>query len=210
MSWYYAAAGQQVGPVEEVQLQQLYTAGTLRADSLVWRAGMDGWKPYSQVFLGAPPVSAYGGFWIRVVARLIDGIIVGIASSLVQVPMFFMMGGAGMMLNPDFDPSRNPAFPAAMMGTIGMIWMLSFAIDAAYYTYLTGTRGATFGKMAVGLRVVRADGQPVSMGLAAGRWAANIVSGLTLGIGYIIAGFDSQKRALHDHICNTRVIRDSR
>jgi uncharacterized RDD family membrane protein YckC len=27
-----------------------------------------------------------------------------------------------------------------------------------------------------------------------------------MGIGYIIAGFDEQKRALHDRICETRVI----
>lgn len=208
MSWYYAAAGQQIGPVEEAKLQELFSAGTLTADSLVWRQGMDGWKPYGNVFLGAPSLVRYGGFWIRFVARLIDGLITGVAAGIVQGPMFLMMGGMGaMMADPDF--ARTPAFPAAMFGTFTMIWMIGLAVAAAYEIYFVASRGATPGKMALGLKVVRADGQPITLGLAAGRWAAGIVSSLTFCIGYIIAGFDQQKRSLHDHICGTRVIRVS-
>jgi uncharacterized RDD family membrane protein YckC len=70
--------------------------------------------------------------------------------------------------------------------------------------------GATPGKMALGMKVIRADGQPLSVGLSLGRWAASWVSCLTLFIGYIIAAFDAQKRTLHDHICDTRVVRAPR
>jgi uncharacterized RDD family membrane protein YckC len=61
--------------------------------------------------------------------------------------------------------------------------------------------------MALGLKVVRPDGGPITAGRAAGRYFAKMISGMILMIGYIIAGFDSQKRALHDMICDTRVIK---
>jgi uncharacterized RDD family membrane protein YckC len=61
--------------------------------------------------------------------------------------------------------------------------------------------------MALDLKVVRPDGGPISLGRAVGRYFAKIVSGIILAIGYIIAGFDDQKRALHDMMCDTRVIR---
>jgi uncharacterized RDD family membrane protein YckC len=64
--------------------------------------------------------------------------------------------------------------------------------------------------MAMGLKVVRADGSPVSIGLAFGRYFAKMLSGFILLIGYIMAAFDAQKRALHDMICDTRVIRAPR
>jgi uncharacterized RDD family membrane protein YckC len=61
--------------------------------------------------------------------------------------------------------------------------------------------------MALGLKVVRAGGAPVSLGRAFGRYFAKLLNNFTLMIGYIIAAFDSQKRGLHDMICDTRVLR---
>ena len=74
----------------------------------------------------------------------------------------------------------------------------------------TLTRGKTPGKMALDLKVVRPDGGPISLGRAVGRYFAKIVSGIILMIGYIMAGFDSEKRALHDMMCDTRVIKVSK
>jgi uncharacterized RDD family membrane protein YckC len=54
--------------------------------------------------------------------------------------------------------------------------------------------------------VTRADGGPISAGLAVGRFFAKILSSLTLCIGFLIAAFDREKRSLHDHICGTRVV----
>jgi uncharacterized RDD family membrane protein YckC len=61
--------------------------------------------------------------------------------------------------------------------------------------------------MACGLRVVMPDGASISYGRAMGRTLAEFVSGLVCYIGYIIVAFDKEKRALHDHIANTRVVR---
>jgi uncharacterized RDD family membrane protein YckC len=61
--------------------------------------------------------------------------------------------------------------------------------------------------MALGLKVVRSDGTKLSNGRIVGRYFAELVSLLVLWIGYIMAAFDDQKRALHDMICDTRVIK---
>jgi hypothetical protein len=51
------------------------------------------------------------------------------------------------------------------------------------------------------------DGSNLSYGRSAGRHFAKYISGLTLWIGYIMAGVDEEKRSLHDRICDTRVIK---
>ena len=102
--------------------------------------------------------------------------------------------------------SRNPADMMAHMAAVVVATLVSVLIAAGYEIYFVAGRGATLGKMALGLQIVRADGAPISMGLAAGRYFAQWLSGLILMIGYIMAGFDDQKRALHDRICETRVI----
>ena len=71
---------------------------------------------------------------------------------------------------------------------------------------MIGKYGATVGKMAMKIRVVTAEGQKVSYLRALGRYFAKLLSGMILMIGYLMAAFDDEKRALHDRICNTRVI----
>ena len=90
--------------------------------------------------------------------------------------------------------------------TVGL-GLLGLVIAASYETWMVGQYGATLGKMALGLRVVQADGSPVSFLRAFGRFFAKILSQMICFIGYIMAGFDEQKRGLHDRICETRVIR---
>ena len=63
--------------------------------------------------------------------------------------------------------------------------------------------------MALGLRIVRADGSSLTYGRATGRFFADYLSNLILFIGYIMAAFDDEKRTLHDRICDTRVVKVS-
>jgi uncharacterized RDD family membrane protein YckC len=81
------------------------------------------------------------------------------------------------------------------------------SVAVAYTTFFVGKYGATPGKMACGLQVVRPDGGRVTYLRAFGRYFAEWLSQITLLIGYIIAAFDDEKRSLHDLICDTRVIR---
>jgi uncharacterized RDD family membrane protein YckC len=129
----------------------------------------------------------YAGFWIRFGAKFIDGIILNIAGRLLGLIIGLAMKG------------NDSAIYVA--GAVG------FAINAAYVIYFTGKFGATPGKMACKLEVIRPEGEPMTFGRATGRYFAEILSSLTLGIGYIMAAFDEEKRALHDRVCDTRVVR---
>lgn len=137
----------------------------------------------------------YGGFWIRFVARIIDAVILGVALMVVNISIETMLGLGSRLGN-----------PARLLGLFGILYLINFALQCAYEVYFLSTRGATPGKMALGLKVVRTDGSLLTPGQAAGRFFAFLLDGFTLMIGFIIAGFDDQKRALHDRICNTRVI----
>lgn len=151
----------------------------------------------------------YGGFWIRFVARLIDGIIVGVVGTILSLPLMLLGIGSGVgisALSDRADPTAAFAALPAMMGFFGLSFVIRIVIAVAYEVWFLSHKGATPGKMALGLKVVRADGGPISAGLATGRYFAMFVSGIIFCIGYIMAGFDPEKRSLHDRLCETRVI----
>jgi uncharacterized RDD family membrane protein YckC len=140
---------------------------------------------------GIPVTAAdldYGGFWIRFVAKVIDGIVEGGISIAITLIIGLMTQFFGNKMS--------------------VFYLISYPIAIVYVTYFVGAYGATPGKMALGLKVVRPDGERVSYLRAFARYWAELLSGLILAIGYIIAAFDGQKRALHDHICDTRVVKD--
>ena len=103
------------------------------------------------------------------------------------------------------EPGREPS--GAFIAVTCVSYLLAFGFGIAYEVYFLGKSGATPGKKVCNIRVVMADGGPLSYGRATGRYFAQMLSGMTLGIGYIIAAFDAEKRSLHDHICSTRVVR---
>jgi len=147
---------------------------------------------FQRIREGIAPVGemVYGGFWIRFLAKFVDGILlqlVGLALRLL----------VGLFLSPTNDPT--PFFIVN--------WICSLLIGASYATFFVGKYGATPGKMACRLRIVRPDGAKVTYLRALGRHFAEILSSITLGVGYIMAAFDEEKRSLHDRVCDTRVIR---
>lgn len=261
MTWYYAEGGKQIGPLTDEQFQTLVQLGTIRGDNLVWRQGMTGWLPYSNVSAAAassaaapeslPPVATttvcaecrlpfppeqmirfgdafvcanckpvylqklregvmaapsqalrYGGFWIRVLAKMIDSIIVG-----VPVFLLFMVGGfyGGFGLATPQGP-MGPGAILAMLGLQMALQLVGIVISGLYTVYFLVKYAATPGKMVCGLKVVNANGAELTVGKAIGRFFAEILSGFTCYIGYLIAAFDDEKRTLHDHLCGTRVV----
>jgi len=138
----------------------------------------------------------YGGFWIRFGARLIDWIILGIVQASIALVLFGTFGA-------QFLPSVMRTMPLGLR--LGFQF-LSYAIAIVYETAFLRYRGATPGKMALGLKVVRSNGDSLGWGVSVGRYFMQIVSGIILLIGFIMAAFDDEKRALHDRVCDTRVI----
>jgi uncharacterized RDD family membrane protein YckC len=146
----------------------------------------------------------YGGFWIRLAAWLIDTVILGVVQTILNVTLFHPPMAAPPMITPGSDPM---AVLGPMMGMIGLSMLLGTAMQAVYFTLFWGAFGATPGMLALGLKVVRPSGAPISYVRALGRYFGTVLSGLILGIGYLMIAFDSEKRGLHDMICDTRVIR---
>jgi uncharacterized RDD family membrane protein YckC len=135
----------------------------------------------------------YAGFWIRFAAYFLDSIIVGIFNMVLGFIIGLVAaGGAG---------------PDALTGLEVVLNLIGIVIGVSYFTFFNGRFGATPGKMACGLKIVTADGQPITYLRAFARYWALMLSAFMLLIGFIIAAFDEQKRTLHDHICSTRVIR---
>jgi uncharacterized RDD family membrane protein YckC len=149
----------------------------------------------------AAPVR-YAGFWIRLVAALIDAIILFIAGSILQYAVLGARVGS-----PNFDPANPEAHLGETFAIFGIAWLIGMLSGATYEGVFVYKMGATPGKMALGLKVVRPGGGPVSLGRAIGRYFAKMLSAMILCIGYIMVGFDSEKRGMHDMICDTRVIK---
>ena len=183
------------------------------APSPAWQqpqpAAQPAWQPAVAGTAFGQPASIYGaqmggvhyaGFWIRFLARVIDAVILFI----IRLPFSLIFGLGGMV----GGFSGRPGVLAPMLGAMfGASFLLQLVISVAYEVYFVTTRGATPGKMALGLKIVQADGSPIPVNLAIGRFFASWASAIIFMIGYIMAGFDQQKRALHDRICDTRVIK---
>jgi uncharacterized RDD family membrane protein YckC len=150
-----------------------------------------------------PKEFKYGGFWVRFCAKFIDGIILAIGGGLIGAIVALLVFGS-----PSFSggAQRVAGFQKTMVfQSINLPLRMGFAL--AYAWFFISRFEATPGKMALGLKLVRSDGSRLSTGRIIGRYFAELISSITLLIGYIMAGFDSEKRALHDRICDTRVIK---
>jgi uncharacterized RDD family membrane protein YckC len=130
---------------------------------------------------------AFAGFWIRVGAKIIDGIILMVVGYVFGFLANFII--------------RHAIAGALVQNTISIVLSISYTV------YFLGKYSATPGKMACGLKIVRPDGEKISYARACGRFFAEFLSSMILGIGYILVAFDEERRALHDRICDTRVIR---
>ena len=153
---------------------------------------------------------AYAGFWLRVVAYLIDGAILGAAILVLFVPLLFLTGLAANLESLSRTHGQpNPAAFAGLIAVILLLVVIGVLIKWLYFAYLeSGERQATWGKQAMGIYVTDLLGNRLSFGHASGRFFAKMVSSLIpLGIGYIMAGFTERKQALHDMIASCLVLR---
>ncbi len=101
-------------------------------------------------------------------------------------------------------PDDAKTTPVVLMIILGGFAV--FIVFFFYNTFFVGIWGTTIGKRMVGIKVVNEFAQPPGFGRAFGRAWGEVFSLLLLGLGYVAALFDRQKRALHDHLCGTRVV----
>ena len=153
----------------------------------------------------------YAGFWLRLVAHLVDGVIVGAAMLILVVPLFFLMGGVALFSSFPREVGEHPD-PAQIGALLSLVFVLAGVAILGqwlYFAYLeSGEKQGTWGKQMLGIYVTDLTGNRISFGRASGRFFAKIISGLIpLGIGYIMAGITERKQALHDMIASCLVLR---
>jgi uncharacterized RDD family membrane protein YckC len=155
------------------------------------------------------PPFPYGTFWARLVASVIDSLIIGLPSMIALFAALFFLGGFGIMLH---QRRADPDAVRAMMVTLVPIFLLGMlALMIIHWLYFAGmessARQATFGKSVMSLRVADLEGKRISFGHATGRFFAKIVSGMIpFLIGYLMAAFTEKKQALNDLIAGTLVL----
>ncbi len=143
------------------------------------------------------PGVRYAGFWLRLCAYLIDTVIIVVAFFVAAVVAAIVIG-----------ISSGGTFQSTDDQVLGsVVEILSFIGAWLYYTIMESSRHqATLGKMAVSLRVTDDHGARISFGRANGRYWGKILSGLILGIGYLMAAFTQKKQALHDMMAGCLVL----
>lgn len=151
------------------------------------------------------PVFHYAGFWKRFVAYLLDQIIISIVAIFIIIPFFAMIGFS--FFSSDFEVSEELVF--TIITAYFSFIILAVAAEWLYFALMESMKGATIGKMALGIIVTDLQGNRISFGRATGRYFGKIISSLTLCIGYIMAGFTQRKQALHDMIAGCLVINKS-
>jgi uncharacterized RDD family membrane protein YckC len=154
------------------------------------------------------PTRTYAGFWLRFVAFIIDGLILSVVTSALFFPIMALTGfGAAIRgIHPGQEP--GPEFVAAILSAVPLLIGVSVLVKWLYSAYSESSEWqATPGKKVLSIVVTDLHGNRISFARASGRFFAKYVSGLTLLIGYIMAGFTERKQALHDILAGCLVLR---
>ena len=163
----------------------------------------------------AQPGVAYAGFWLRLVAAIIDGLIISIP--IVPVYMFLLIGF--FKNTRDLQNLQDPAMVWTILGPKMFLFFI-LGIVAVLVSWLyhalfeSSTWQATPGKKALGLIVTDLEGRQVTFGRASGRYFAGRGAMIIPSLGslyYLVdcicIGFTERKQAIHDMIANCLVLR---
>jgi uncharacterized RDD family membrane protein YckC len=137
--------------------------------------------------------TAYAGFWKRFVAYFVDGVIVNLCSFLISLAMGVSNALAAENIN--WDTNLIIAYAIIICGS-----MLYFTL------FESSPLQATPGKLMMGVKVTDLNGNRISFPRALGRYIGKIISGVLLGIGYLMIAFTEKKQGLHDFIAGTLVV----
>ena len=142
----------------------------------------------------------YAGFWLRAAAYLLDSIVLSFPVGVfILWPLMERSG-----ISPDnpwvlFTGTSRQIIAIKLLGTMAM-WL--------YWALLESSRWqATLGKKMLGLVVTDLEGRRISFARASGRFFGKFISNLTLGVGYLMAGFTQNKQALHDRVARCLLLK---
>jgi len=157
----------------------------------------------------AGPVLPYAGFWLRFVAYIIDGFVLG-AGFIAIIVVLAMVTGLGSAVS-RIHSGEDIGEAFALLGVASIFLGIGIAIVGGWLYFAmmeSSSWQATLGKRALSIEVTDMAGQRISFGRASGRHFGKIITNLIpFAIGWILAGVTEKKQALHDMIASCLVVR---
>lgn len=143
--------------------------------------------------------SIHAGFWRRLVAAVLDQIILTVGRAL----LYGILGLIVYAILYLFEIKDRHVLVFGIFG--GCIFLLNIWLTWIYYAMMeSSSLQGTLGKLALGIRVFhKTERRALTYEEATVRYFAKILSRMTLLIGYILCAFSSKKQALHDFIGNS-------
>jgi uncharacterized RDD family membrane protein YckC/Tfp pilus assembly protein PilE len=234
VAWYFVdLLGQRKGPMSQQQLLDAVADGRLRPATLVWREGLAQWQPLSslehelrptpKVAASQPPTMPPPPIDTNPFATSPSGFVNDWAYATQSNEVVYSDVGRrflALMLDSIIVTVTYAVLVAILLPTIAKTapghapspWLLLFYPATFLFSLLywsvqeSSSHQATFGKRALGIKVVDLDGKSISWGRAVGRWFARLLSGFFFCIGYLLALFTSRKQTLHDMLAGTLVV----
>lgn len=155
-------------------------------------------------------ISRYAAFWKRVVAFVIDLVIVVTLFSLLIYTVNTLLAlpvEYASILETGFPLKITPYIEKHFLGIVILYSLLKLAVVFPYFTLLESSRlQGTVGKLLCGIKIIDLSGKRISFLRATGRFSGRILSGQILLIGYLMAVFTKRKQALHDLLAGTLVV----
>jgi uncharacterized RDD family membrane protein YckC len=146
------------------------------------------------------------GFWVRVGASIVDGLILGVVDSIGR-KFFGLLIAIPSFSSSDF--SSQGWLAGILFSGFVLNWVVMTFLNGFFFAWFYNQKGASPGKMVFDLKVVDAtSGKYLSIPQAFFReTVGKLISGvLTLGFGYLMVAFSGDRRGLHDRLFNTRVV----
>ncbi|MFH0766162.1 MAG: RDD family protein [Calditrichota bacterium] len=142
----------------------------------------------------------YGGFWIRVMAAVVDSVILGIASFLSS----FAVGGLVQLILSLLGYEKTTVTIVSVIGG----YLFGSTLGWLYFAWFeSSAKQGTPGKIYFNLAVTDLAGKRITFVKATGRYFCKQISSLILGIGFIMVAFSDRKQGLHDLMAGTYVVR---
>jgi uncharacterized RDD family membrane protein YckC len=178
-----------------------------------------GWSAYAQTTTGPggpAPGWEYAGFWIRAVAYVLDGIILGIVTTVLWFVVIAVAGAigfgaaatSGVGADGTLTESEVAVIGVGIFAAIMFLVVMTLVVTVLYFVLFWVKRGGTLGQTLLGMRIAReADGAPIGWGTAIVRYVMMLISFWIFYLGVIWVAFEPRKRGWHDMVAGTVVVR---
>lgn len=139
----------------------------------------------------------YASLWTRVIGAAIDVCILFVISYVVCYVWTSNANPFEAYLSPEL---KNELWKSRFILT----WLVADLIYSV--VFMTSSLQGTLGQKAVGIKIVKDNGEKIGYGSAIGRNLMSILSSIFIKIGYIMAAVRKDKKTLHDLVAGTLVI----